>query len=476
MKDKRTFLIVVSIVILTTLIFSACAGATPEPTQAPEETEAPAVETEEPMAETEEPMVETEEPMAETEEPVAEGMSFEGTELNFFAQTTLYQASGADDGLFKEWQDASGATVNVALFDAAGLREKLLVEFAADSDAFDAAFFNYAWFNSTFTQYFEPLDDYVTQTDAEYDFDDIFTSLVDSSKADGQLVAIPFRIGSSMLYYRTDLMEAAGIEVPQTWDDFYAAAEMLTQDTDGDGQVDVYGAVQRGKPGYELSQDFLRYLFGYGGNLLNEDMTACVMDDEAAVSTLTLWVDLFQNGYMAPDMQAFGRDEYLAEMQQGRAAMGIYFSPYWGSLIGADSTVADQMGWALVPHADGVAPGRSQNAGWSLIINVNSNNKDAAWDLIKYLTTKDAQLRAARDWGNGPIRESVYENEEYLELFPLAIDWKDAIANSLFEPPLDTYPQMQDIMSEEVIAALNLEKTPQEALTSACERIDLLLE
>jgi multiple sugar transport system substrate-binding protein len=163
-------------------------------------------------------------------------------------------------------------------------------------------------------------------------------------------------------------------------------------------------------------------------------------------------------------------------MQQGRAAMAVYFSPYWGQLVGGDSLFAEEMGWIIVPHAEGVTPGRSQNAGWVLAINADSENKEAAWDLIEYLTTKEAQVRAASEFANGPVRLSTYDNEAYLEAFPLATDWATAIAASIFEPPHDLYPQMQDIMSEEIILALDGEKTSEEAMNATCERIDQLLD
>ena len=418
--------------------------------------------------------VEAEEP--EEGEPMEEAPSYEGVSLTLFAHSVLYGNTGGDDGMVQEWMAATGATVNTALFDATALREKMLLEMTAHTGGFDVIFINYAWLNPETAQFLEPLDNYLASAAADYDFDDLIGSLSAAANFDGAQMAIPFRIGGSMLYYRTDLFEEYGVKPPETWDEFMAAAEALTLDTDNDGEIDIYGVVQRGRPGYELSQDFLRYAFAFGADLLNPEMTECVMDSDAGIAALDTFAGIYQKGYAPPDMQALGRDEYIAAMQQGRAAMAVYFSPYWSSLIGEDSLFAEEMGWIIVPHAPGVEPGRTQNAGWVLAINADSPNKEAAWDLVEYLTTKEAQVRAASDYSNGPVRVSTYDNVAYLEAFPLATDWAKAIAASIFEPPHNQYPQMQDILSEEIILALDGVKTSEEAMKASCERIDLLLE
>jgi len=408
--------------------------------------------------------------------PTEEGLSLEGVTITWFTHSVMYGVAGGDEGLVQAFEEATGAKVDVVTLDAEALREKMLVEVVAGTGGFDVVHINYAWLNSELAQYLEPLDAFIEDAEPEYEFGDIIASLAEAAEFDGVQKSIPFRVGSAMLYYRKDLFEEHGLAPPETWEEFLKAAEELTIDSDNDGKVDIYGVVQRGKPGYEIMQDFVRYLLAHGGDFLNKEMTSCELDSDAGVAALKDFATIYQEGWAPPDMLAWGRDDYIAAMQQGRAAMAVYYAPYWGQLIDPEaSLVGDQMAWALVPHSPGVTPGRTMNAGWCMAINDDSDSKAAAWAFVEWLTNKDAQLFEALH-GNGPIRESTYLSEEYLEKFPLAKEWLDAAAASVFEPTHESYPQMQDILSEEVTGALEGTKSPEEALASACERIEALLQ
>ncbi len=408
--------------------------------------------------------------------PTEESLSLEGVTITWFTHSLFYDLSGGDEGLVRDFEEATGAKVDVVLLDSEPLREKILVEVMAGTAGWDVAHINYAWLNPELAQYLEPLDTYIEDAEPEYEFDDMIGSLVEAGRFDGVQKAIPYRIGTAMLYYRKDLFEERGMSVPETWEDFLKAAEELTIDSDNDGQVDIYGVVQRGKPGYEVMQDYVRYLFAHGGEFLNKEMTSCELDNDAGVAALKDLVTIYQEGWAPPDMLAVGRDEYIAYMQQGRAAMGVYMAPYWEKLIDPEaSLVTDKVAWALVPHSPGVEPGRTMNAGWCMGINADSDNKAAAWAFVEALTNKEAQLFQALN-GNGPIRQSSYLSEAYLEKFPLAEDWLKATAASVFEPTHELYPQMQDIASEEITYALDGTKSPEDAMMSACDRIDALLQ
>jgi len=255
-----------------------------------------------------------------------------------------------------------------------------------------------------------------------------------------------------MLYYRADHLAEAGIEPPTTLAELRAAAEALTRDTDGDGSTDIYGLVQRGIPGFEIAQDFGRLLFANGGAILDETGSACVLTAPEGVGAIQLWADLFQSGYMPPDLFAIGRDEQIRQLQTGRASMGIYFSPYYGRLV--DELDADQVGWAVSPTAEGVEAGRSLNTLWSLAIDRNSGNKDAAWQLVQWLSDVENQITMAVEFANAPVRESTYVDAAFIEQNPLGAEWLQATAASSFTPSHPRFPEMADAMSIELTAAI----------------------
>lgn len=394
-------------------------------------------------------------------------------EITLLIHPTLYAATGGETGVIADFTAETGIVVNVVTAPTDQLRERAVIEYVGGTGTFDVATLQDAWMNEEIAAFLEPLQDRLAASAAEYRAEDLVQSLVDVNTVDGNLIALPFRGGTTMLYYRADHLAEAGVEVPTTLDELRAAAEALTRDTDGDGETDVYGLVQRGIPGFEIVQDFGRFLFANGGAILSEDSTACVITEPEGVGAIQLWADLYQGGYMPPDLFAIGRDEQIRQLQTGRASMGVYFSPYYGRLV--DELDTDQVGWAVTPTADGVEPGRSLNTLWSLAIDASSDQKDAAWQLVQWLTNVENQITMAVEYANAPVRESTYVDEAFIEQNPLGAEWLQATAASSFTPSHPRFPEMADAMSIELTAAIEGTKTAQEAAQAMCRQIDNLL-
>jgi len=394
-------------------------------------------------------------------------------EITLLIHPTLYAATGGEDGVIKAFSESTGIVVNVVTAPTDQLRERAVIEYVGGTGTFDVATLQDAWMNEEIAAFLEPLQDRLAAAPTEYRSDDLIRSLVDVNTVDGKLLAMPFRGGTTMLYYRADHLEAAGVSVPTTLAELRAAAEALTQDTDGDGQTDVYGLVQRGIPGFEIVQDFSRFLFANGGEILGPDASACEITEPAGVGAIQLWVDLYQGGYMPPDLFAIGRDEQIRQLQTGRASMGIYFSPYYGRLV--DELDVAQVGWAVSPTAEGVQAGRSLNTLWSLAIDGNSDEKDAAWQLVQWLTNVENQITMAVEYANAPVRESTYVDDAFIAKNPLGAEWLQATAASSFTPSHPRFPEMADAMSIELTAALEGKKSAEAAAQAMCRQIDGLL-
>src|SRR5690606_31645540 len=104
-----------------------------------------------------------------------------------------------------------------------------------------------------------PLED----LPSEYDVDDVLKPVRDGLSHDGTLYALPVYAESSMLYYRTDLFQEAGIDMPDqpTWDQVREWAAAIHDPDNG-----VYGICLRGKPGWGENMAFLSTLVNtFGG-------------------------------------------------------------------------------------------------------------------------------------------------------------------------------------------------------------------
>ncbi|WP_010140069.1 ABC transporter substrate-binding protein [Oceanicola sp. S124] len=251
-----------------------------------------------------------------------------------------------------------------------------------------------------------------------YDADDILPAIAGGLTTDGTLYAAPFYGESSMVMYRKDLMEAAGLEMPDapTWDFIKEAAAAMTEG-------DVYGICLRGKAGWGENMAFLTAMANsYGARWFDEEWNA-QFDQQAWKDTLTDYLDLMNN-YGPPGASSNGFNENLALFQQGKCGMWIDATVAASFVTNpADSTVADKVGFALAPDK-GLGKRGNWLWAWNLAIPAGSEKTEAAKAFVAWATSKEyTELVAANEgWANVPpgTRTSLYENQEYLDAAPFA--------------------------------------------------------
>ncbi len=248
---------------------------------------------------------------------------------------------------------------------------------------------------------------------AEWDADDILPAIRGGLTVDGELYAAPFYGESSMVMYRKDLMDAAGMEMPEapTWDDIAAAAEAMT-----DKDNEIYGICLRGKAGWGENMAFLTAMSNsFGARWFDENWTP-QFDSEAWANTINTYMDLMTN-YGPPGASTNGFNENLSLFQQGKCGMWIDATVAASFVTNPnDSSVADQVGFALAPD-NGLGKRGNWLWAWSLGIPAGTDAEDAAKTFVAWATSKEyTQLVAEKEgWANVPpgTRTSLYENEEY---------------------------------------------------------------
>ena len=258
-----------------------------------------------------------------------------------------------------------------------------------------------------------PLDD----LSEEYDADDILPAMRDGLSHDGTLYAAPFYGESSMVMYRTDLMEEAGLEMPEdpTWQFIREAAAAMH-----DPENEVYGICLRGKPGWGEGGAFITVTANsFGARWFDEDWNA-QFDQPEWNEALTFFVDLM-NSYGPPGYATNGFNENLSLFQQGRCGMWIDATVAASFVTNPnDSTVADSVGFALAPNAEGVEKRSNWLWAWALAIPAGTQKADAAKQFIEWATSKEyIELVAEQEgWSNVPpgARNSLYENPAYQEV------------------------------------------------------------
>ncbi len=272
-----------------------------------------------------------------------------------------------------------------------------------------------------------------------WDKADLLPAIAGGLTVDGELYAAPFYGESSMVMYRKDLMEAAGLTMPDapTWADIKAAAAAMT-----DKSKEQYGICLRGKAGWGENMAFLTAMSNsYGAKWFDENWNP-QFDGEAWKATLTDYLALM-NEYGPPGASNNGFNENLSLMQTGHCGMWIDATVAASFVTGKDSQVADKMGFALAPD-NGLGKRGNWLWAWSLAIPAGSEKVDAAKAFVAWATSKEyTELVASKEgWANVPpgTRASLYANPEYQKV-PFAQMTLDSINSAdPTKPTVDAVP------------------------------------
>ncbi|WP_305967679.1 MULTISPECIES: sugar ABC transporter substrate-binding protein [unclassified Mameliella] len=282
-----------------------------------------------------------------------------------------------------------------------------------------------------------PLDD----LSADYDADDILPAMRQGLSHDGTLYAAPFYGESSMIMYRTDLMQEAGLEMPKapTWEFIREAAAAMT-----DREKDINGICLRGKAGWGEGGAFITVTANsFGARWFDENWTP-QFDQPEWEEALTFFVDMMNN-YGPPGYATNGFNENLSLFQQGKCGMWIDATVAASFVTNPDdSTVADKVGFALAPNKEGVEKRANWLWAWALAIPAGTQKEEAAKQFIEWATSKEyIELVAANEgWANVPpgARQSLYDNPEYQKV-PFAQMTLDSIlAADPNDPTVDPVP------------------------------------
>jgi sorbitol/mannitol transport system substrate-binding protein len=262
---------------------------------------------------------------------------------------------------------------------------------------------------------------------ADYDAADIIPAISGGLTVDGKLYAAPFYGESSFIMYRKDLMEKAGLTMPDapTWDFVADAARKMTDRATG-----VNGICLRGKAGWGENMAFLTAMSNSFGARWFDENWKPQFDQPEWKNTLDFYVNLMKDaGPVGASSNGF--NENLALFQQGKCGMWID-ATVAASFVSnpKDSTVADKVSYALAPDT-GLGKRGNWLWAWSLAVPAGTQKAEAAQKFVSWATGKAyLELVASKEgWANVPpgTRSSLYANPEYQKAAPFAKMTLDSI-------------------------------------------------
>ncbi|PZQ52262.1 MAG: sugar ABC transporter substrate-binding protein [Rhodovulum sulfidophilum] len=275
-----------------------------------------------------------------------------------------------------------------------------------------------------------------------YDVDDLLPAIRGGLTVEDKLYAAPFYGESAMIMYRTDLMEKAGLTMPDapTWEFVADAARKMTDKSAG-----IAGICLRGKAGWGENMAFVTALNNsFGGKWFDEEWKP-QFDQQTWKDSLTFYADLMKDAGPA-GASSNGFNENLTLFQQGKCGMWIDATVAASFVTDPkNSTVADKVGFALFPNKEGVDNHGNWLWSWNLAIPASSKNQEDAKTFIEWATSKDytALVASKEGWANVPpgTRTSLYENAEYKAAAPFVEPTLAAMnAADITKPTVDPVP------------------------------------
>lgn len=353
-----------------------------------------------------------------------------------------------------------GIKVNVVSHEWAELHDKILVS-ASSQSLPDVARLDIAWLPE-----FQQMGVLVALDQEMPDFSEVAGTLLDSALSTanigGSYYALPLNTNSKILFYNTAMLEAAGVEVPTTMDEWVEAVRKLSG-TNANGQQ-IWGWNEPALSGWNICP----FIWSFGGSLTNEEQTVATgyINSPETVKAVETFAMLVQEGALTgfnsgdiPMTDGFGT---------GRYAMMLEGPWKTAELAGAYPDVA--YGTAYMPAGEG---GSISVLGGEDIAMFNTANREAAWKFMQFMTGEYAETAMAK-CGQIPVNKAALESDtvKNADYAPFI----QAIETAKARPTVAAWSEMDNELTNAMTAVVNGEKTAQEAMDELAVVFDELLK
>ena len=304
--------------------------------------------------------------------------------------------------------------------------------------------------------------------DEGFALDDFMSGLLDASYYHEDLIALPHSRSVPVMYYNKDLFQKYGLspkDPPENWNELKQTAKILTK---------------AGNYGYSCPLDpwyFNALMMCAGGSIYDEETRSIGFSDESGTSPLYLWNSMIDAGTMyVPSGQNYNSSEACRNLfAEGSAAIIMQSS---AQLKGLEQTCEFEVGVASIP----ISTTRSYPAGGSNLVMFQGHSEEqqrAGWEFMKFMISTEQAMIWANGTGYLPVRKSCMESEQFKQELQMDENLQTIIEQVQYcslIPFIPEYAETMEIISDEIQSCILKENyTPEKAITSIAERVDLLL-
>jgi multiple sugar transport system substrate-binding protein len=424
----------------------------------------------------------------------------------------LYATVEADADAIKlvlpDFQRETGIALQVDNMPYNALQQKVFSELASSSPYYDIMIIDTPWMPSL-TSKIAPLSAYITNkklTSSQLQLTDFISKVfydtavynpaqssahfpggpstaIDVAaikRAGFEIYGLPVQANVLTMAYRKDLFDSPtekaafqkkyghALAVPQTWTEFTTVAEFFTRP-----EQRLFGTTLMAGDGDWATDDFKTFLAGWGGDgHLVDDKFKPVFNSPAGVAALTYYVDLInKNKVTPPGATSFSWDEAASTFGAGLTAMSMNYHPET-----LNANVKGSIDYAMIPK--GAARGPHFGT-WMLSVNPKSQNAEAAYSAIVWLTSAAAQTKMLEAQLH-PTRHSVYKvsatlaaTKKFGQFYPVL---EQSLSVGVGRPRLKNYADVDHAVWVAVNNAASGRATPQAALQAAADQVTTLLK
>lgn len=403
--------------------------------------------------------------------------SAEGKQLRLLTFTGPGTHPAFTQQILSDWAQAHGATLDTVTVPFGQLPNKIMTTIVAQDSSIDMFYVDSGAFPLV-AGGLEPLDPFIERDNP--DLSQIGEQLIGLYTKDDQRFSIPHESDTPFLLYRSDLFDSTAeqeafraaanrdLAPPTTFDELREVAEFFTR-TAGETlngtplEDDFYGCALAGRSYISTSRQWEMFLFGYGGEILDEDLHP-VFNNQAGLDATSFYTDMAVRWHVTqPSITADGLPEVNVWMNTGRAAMAVCYPS------GNPNNPAPGVQFDAVPWYS------ATEKAWGIAISRFSQNKDIVWEMIKHLSEAETQLRFG-EMGAEPTRSDVLSNPELVSKRPLLKALVEVHKRSRPQIQIPEISYIWDLVSQPIGDVIANGMPVQDALDKTVNQVDDLLK
>jgi multiple sugar transport system substrate-binding protein len=306
----------------------------------------------------------------------------------------------------------------------------------------------------------------------QFPLDKILKPVTETAKYFNKLYAAPYLTDGGLLYYRKDLLDAAGVSSPpKSWDELKDACKKVQALPQAAGIGCYAGQFEK----YEgLTVNFSEAVNSAGGVVVKDDGKPDVNTPEAKKG-LDFLVDGFKSGVIPKEAITYKEEEGRRAFQDGKLIFHRQWPYQYAKANATDGSSKVNGKFAVAPLPGLSGPGKSSLGGHNLAISKFAKNKESALEFVKFLTSESEEKLHLQKTSEAPVYPSLYDDPSLQQQFPYLPVLKASVDTAVARPRVHNYGDTTNAIEEEAYAALTGAKSSDQALKDLQSKLETII-